>query len=315
MPRNVLLFTLLALLPVAGAAQAPVALRVTTTYIDSGAEPFYAQDLGIFQKYGLNVELIPGKNGSAMVASVASDSADIGYSDIGALSKAYSKGIKLTAVAPAALWTDAAPVNQMIVPKTSPIRGAKDLNGKVFGIPGLATGAEYAVRAWIDKNGGDSNSVKFIELPYSAMAAALDAGRIDAAYVAEPFLTAAKKNGRLLAYADDAIAKVNLRTVWFASPEWAAAHQDVVKRFAAAMRETAIWANDKRNQARSAEILVKYSEIDPSTVASMIRAAYGVQLTPALVQPQIDVTARYNNFTAFPAKELIDADVNAAAKP
>jgi ABC-type nitrate/sulfonate/bicarbonate transport system substrate-binding protein len=306
MRKALLLLTILALLPVAGVAQAPAALRLTTTYIDSGAEPFYAQELGIFQKYGLNVQLIPGKNGSAMVASVASNSADIGYSDVGALSKAYSKGIKLVAVAPAALWTDAAPVNQLIVEKNSTIRTGKDLNGKVLGVPGLATGAEYAARAWVDKNGGDANSVKFIELPYPAMAPALEAGRIDAAYVAEPFLTPAKKSGRLLAYADDAIAKVNLRTVWFATPEWTAAHPDIVKRFAAAMRETAaIWANDKRNQAKSAEILVKYAEIDPATVATMIRAAYGVQLTPALVQPQIDITAHYNNFAAFPAKELI----------
>ncbi len=309
MRRSALLCTILALLPVAGAAQAPAVVRLTTTYIDSGAEPFYALDLGIFQKHGLNVELIPGKNGSAMVAAVAGNAADIGYSDVGALSKAYSKGIKLTVIAPAALWTDAAPVNQVIVAKNSPIHTAKDLNGKVFAVPGLATGSEYASRAWIDKNGGDSSTVKFIELPYPAMAPALEAGRVDAAYVAEPFLAPAKKDGRLLAYADDAIAKVNLRTVWFAAPEWAAAHPDLVTRFAAAMRETALWANDKRDQARSAEILVKYAQIDPATITSVIRAAYGVDLTTALVQPQIDITARYNDFASFPARDLIDPAV------
>jgi NitT/TauT family transport system substrate-binding protein len=305
MKRSIALFTILALLPVAGAAQAPAALRLTTTYIDSGAEPFYAQDLGIFQKYGLNVELIPGKNGAAMVASVLGGAADVGYSDVGALSKAYSKGIKLVAVAPAALWTDAAPVNQLIVEKSSPIRTAKDLSGKVLAVPGLSTGTEFASRAWIDKNGGDSNSVKFIELAYAAMPAALDAGRIDAALVAEPFLATAKKNGRVLSYPDDAIAKEDLRTVWFATPEWAAAHPDVVKRFAAAMRETAMWANQKANQAKSADILVKYTQVDPSVIASIIRAAYGVDLTIPLIQPQIDVTARYSDFKTFPAKELI----------
>ena len=310
MKVHMLLGALLALVPVAGAAQAPIALRVTTTYIDSGAEPFYAQDLGIFQKYGLNVELIPGKNGAAMVASVAGGAADIGYSDVGALSTAHSKGVKFVAVAPAALWTDAAPVNQLIVEKTSPIRTAKDLSGKVVAVPGLNTGTEFASRAWIDRNGGDSNSVKFIELPYAAMPAALDAGRIDAGLVAEPFLAEAKKNGRVLAYPDDAIAKEDLRTVWFASPEWAATHGDVVKRFAAAMRDTAIWANQKANQAKSAAILVKYTNVDPAVIASIIRAAYGVELTAALIQPQIDVTAHYSNFSTFPAKDLIDPDVS-----
>jgi NitT/TauT family transport system substrate-binding protein len=303
--KGLLICAVLVLLPAIGSTQTPIDLRVTTTYIDSGAELFYAQDMGFFKKAGLNVDIIPGKNGSAMVAAVASNSADIGYTDIGALAKAYSKGIKLAIVAPAALWSDAAPVNQVIVERTSPIKTAKDLNGKVFGVPGLGTGAEYAARAWIDKNGGDASTVKFIELPYSTMPAALDAGRIDAAYVAEPFLAAAKKNGRLLAYADDAIAKSYLRTAWISTPEWAASHPDAVNRFAAAMRETALWANQKQNQAKSAAILVKYTEIDPALVATMVRAQYGVALTTGIVQPQIDTTAHYTNFTAFPARELM----------
>jgi NitT/TauT family transport system substrate-binding protein len=305
---RLLLGLVLALAPAIGATQTPATLRVTTTFIDSGAELFYAQEMGFFKKAGLDVEIIPGKNGSAMAAAVASGSADIGYSDVGALAKAYSKGIKFTAVAPAALWTDAAPVNQVIVERTSSIHAAKDLDGKVFGVPGLGTGAEYASRAWIDKNGGDSSTVKFIEIPYSAMPAALDAGRIDAAYVAEPFLAVAKKNGRLLAYADDALGKEFLRTVWFATSDWARAHPDLVNRFAAVMQETATWANQKRNQAKSAEILVKYTKIDPTVVSSMIRAQYGVRLTSALLQPEIDVTAKYTNFASFPAEALMVAN-------
>lgn len=306
---GLLMFAALLLLPAAGGAQVPAVVRVTTTFIDSGAEPFYAQDMGFFKKVGINVEIIPGQNGSAMVSAVAGGAADIGYSDLGALAKAYVKGIKLVAIAPAALWSDSAPVNQTWVASTSTIRTAKDLNGKVFGVPGLGTGAEYAAHAWVDKNGGDASTVKWIEIPYSSMPAALAAGRIDAAYLAEPFLAEAKKNGRLLAYADDAIAsgpgKDFLRTVWFSTPEWAAAHPDLVSRFAAAMRETAAWANKKENQAQSAAILVKYTRIDPALIASVIRAAYGVALTSALVQPEIDVTAHYTGFTTFPAKELM----------
>jgi NitT/TauT family transport system substrate-binding protein len=314
--KRLLMCAALALLPSLGGAQTPVALRVTTTFIDSGAELFYAQDMGFFKKAGLDVEIVPGQNGSAMVSAVAGGAADIGYSDIGALSKAYTKGIKLTAIAPAALWSDRAPVNQTWVASNSTIRTGKDLNGKVVGVPGLGTGAEYAAHAWVDKNGGDAATVKWIEIPYASMPAALDAGRLDAAYIAEPFLAAVKKNGRLLAYADDAIGngKDFLRTVWFSTPEWAGAHADAVNRFAAAMRETAIWANNKENQAQSAAILVKYTKIDPALIASVIRAAYGVQLTSALVQPEIDVTARYAGFTAFPARELI-ANGEAAPKP
>jgi hypothetical protein len=46
-------------------------------------------------------------------------------------------------------------------------------------------------------NGGDSSTVNFVEIPFPAMPAALETGRIDAASVAEPFIGVAKKNGRI----------------------------------------------------------------------------------------------------------------------
>jgi ABC-type amino acid transport substrate-binding protein len=84
------------------------------------------------------------------------------------------------------------------VAKNSPIRSAKDLNGKIIAVPGLGTNAEYAVHEWLDLNGADTASVKFIELAYAAMPAALEAGRIDAAHVAEPFIERDQQQPRRL---------------------------------------------------------------------------------------------------------------------
>jgi hypothetical protein len=39
----------------------------------------------------------------------------------------------------------------------------------------------------------------------------------------------------------------------------------------------------------------------------MTRVRFGEQLTPTLMQPFIDVFAKYNGFSAFPARELIYA--------
>jgi NitT/TauT family transport system substrate-binding protein len=287
------------------AADDAVTVNVVTNPIDSGAQVFYASDLGWFAKAGLNVQISPGTNGAAIAAAVAGNAADIGYADIGALAKAHTRGVDFSIIAPAALWDSSAPVNAIVVAKTSPIRSAKDLNGKTIAVPGLGTAAAFVVYAWLDANGADSSTVKFIELPYAAMPAAVEAGRIDAAHVAEPFLSVAKQNDRILASADDAIGKQYLRTVWFARSAWATAHPDIVARFAAVMRQTAIWANDKRNQAKSAAILVAHTKIDPSVVASMTRARYGESLDPSLLEAEIDLNAKYDHFTAFPPEELI----------
>lgn len=300
---------LLAFAMLAGAALPAFAqtttVRVLVTPIDSASEIWYAKDMGFFAKQGLDVDVQPGANGSQIAAAVSANAVDIGYSDLVTLAKGYLKGIPFVAIAPAAIWTSAAPVAGLVVMSASPIKSAKDLAGKVVAVPGLGTLAEYSPRAWIDQNGGESTGVKFLEMPYASMPAALTAGRIDAAYISEPFLAVVKKDVRVLGYSHNAVAKQFLQSAWFTMPQWAKEHPDVVKKFDAALRETALWANQKANQARSAEILAKYTKIDPATVAAMERARFGETLSAASIQPAIDVTAKYGKFDAFPASALI----------
>jgi len=287
-------------------AQAPpIPVTVLTSPVDSAAEIYIGKDLGVFAKHGLDVTIEPGTNGSAIAAAVAGNAVDIGYSDLVTLAKGYLKGIPFVAIAPAAIWTSAAPVAGLVVLTNSPIASAKDLTGKVVAVPGLGTLAEYSPRAWIDQNGGDSTTVKFTEMPYPTMPAALTAGRIDVAYISEPFLALVKKDVRILGYSHNAIAKQFLQSAWFTTPQWAKDHPDAVRRFADAMRETAIWANQKVNQPKSAEILAKYTKIDIATIAVMERARFGETLTAASIQPAIDVTAKYGKFEPFPADRLV----------
>ena len=53
--------------------------------------------------------------------------------------------------------------------------------------------------AWVDKNGGSSAKVKFIELPFPQMEAALVAGKVDAISVQEP-LPRSQRVSRKFAY-------------------------------------------------------------------------------------------------------------------
>jgi ABC-type nitrate/sulfonate/bicarbonate transport system substrate-binding protein len=64
------------------------------------------------------------------------------------------------------------------------------------------------------------------------------------------------------------------------------ANAPVAKRFAAAIYETARWAN--ANRGRSAEILQKYAKIDPAVIAKMTRTDFTDTLTPQLIEPSLD---------------------------
>jgi NitT/TauT family transport system substrate-binding protein len=205
-----------------------------------------------------------------------------------------------------------APANEYISPSrnaglalsaNSTVRVAKDLNGKIIAVSNLRSLSENAARAWMDRNGGDSSTAKFVEIPFPAMQPALDTGHVDAAWVAEPFISAAAKNGRVIEYGFDAIAPRFLIGAWFTTAQWANDHRDAVARFAAVIHDTAVWAN--KNQAQSGQIVAKYTKVDPAVLATMTRSHYAEALTPAAMQPLIDVSAKYNGFATFPAQELI----------
>ena len=282
------------------------ALRVAYIAVDDEAEAMYAKEAGFFAKAGLNVELLPMENAGAISTAVASNSVDVGFLPAIVLAIAHSKNIPLVAIAPGSEFTSAGPITSLFVAPASPIRKASDLNGKTIAVPGLASIAEYGARTWIEKNGGDVSTVKFLEVPFPIMPEALNSGRVDAAMITEPFLTAAKKTERILAATPfAAIAPDFAFGDWVANAQWAKDHADSVARFAAAMRETAQWAN--KNQAASGLILQKYTKIDPAVLATMSRSQYADRLTTVPLQTVIDVAAKFRSFPSFPATEMLYA--------
>jgi len=186
---------------------------------------------------------------------------------------------------------------------SSPVHQAKDLNGKTIAVNALHSLSTLGPSDWIDQNGGDSSTVKFVEMPFPIMLSALDAGRVDAALLTEPFTTAARKSGRVIASGFDYIAKRFLIAAWCTTAQWASDHADIVARFANVIHDTAVWAN--KNPEKSADILVKYLKADPAALAATPRSLYSEQLTPALIQPLIDLSAKYNGFKPFPARDLV----------
>ncbi len=66
-------------------------------------------------------------------------------------------------------------------------------------------------------------------MPFAAMPAAFDAGRVDAAEISEPFVSVAAKSARVLVYGYDCIARDFLLGAWFTTAQWAKDH-DVHQR-------------------------------------------------------------------------------------
>jgi NitT/TauT family transport system substrate-binding protein len=287
-------------------AQSTATLRIGMIPIQPAAGVYYAQENGFFAKAGLNVEITQNPSTPALASAVLSGTYDISYATVATLATAHSKGLPFVMIAPGISDSSVHFGGAIMVSMTSTLKTAKDLNGKTLGAAGLNTIAEYLPRAWIDKNGGDSSTVKFVEMPFPVTADAIAAGRVDGAYMVEPFVTIAelKHLAKIMTLGDDAISPSEyLATGWFTTAEWAKAHPDAVLRFQRAMAEAAAWAN--ANPDKVAPILAKDLKVDPALVAQARKPYYPDKMLPAQIQPWIDITAKYEKFPTFRAADLI----------
>jgi NitT/TauT family transport system substrate-binding protein len=276
--------------PAPAAAQSLPVLRIAVLPTDSVSEAFDALELGIFKRDGLDVQLTMLSNGPAVAAAVAGGAADIGASSLVNLAIAHQHGVPIGLIAPAGIYSSRAATIGLVVLKSSPIRTAKDLDGKIVGVDSLKSLATTTTSAWADRNGGDAKSLRFVEMGFGPMGAALESGRVDAAYIAEPALDAVLAgSGRLLAKPLDAVANTFVLGAWFSTLDFAAQHPDLIRRFVQAMIETADWAN--KNPRAAGAILAKYTQTPVND--NIPRLPQAGTFDPAMVQPLLDACAKY----------------------
>jgi NitT/TauT family transport system substrate-binding protein len=285
--------------PAAFAQSAPV-LRVGASPSDAFAEGIYAQGAGFFKDAGLNVELVSLANSGSLGAGVAGGTIDIGLGNVIAIANARAQGLPFAVIAPSGLYTAKAPATVVITGKTSTLNGPKDLEGKTIATIEVRGTQQASIRQWMTKNGADPTNLKFVEMPFSTMGAMVNAGRVDAAMIGEPALTATKPLVRIIGNPYEAVAPEWYLNVWFANADWIQKNRATVRTFIAVMAKTATWANT--HHAETGAMLQKFLPLADDVVAKMTRAQYGVKLETQYMQPILDTAVKYSII-----KEPVDA--------
>jgi NitT/TauT family transport system substrate-binding protein len=295
--------------PLAAGAQSLTSMAVAAVPEESVTPVLWAQQSGIFRRIGLSVDVVSERSGTAISAGVAGGAYQIGKSSIVPLIIAHSKGIPFVIVAPGGLYRSARPHIAMIGRRDSPIKVAADMNGKTIGVSALDDLYTISIKDWIDKNGGDSTTLKIVEMPTSAVMAALEARRIDAGGTSTPQLQEALDTGnvKVLAYMFDSIAPQFMYSGWFTTADYLKDNGKLIAGFARAESEAAAYVNGHAQETVS--LLAKFSSINPDAIAKMVRASMGTTLDPKLLQPVIDVCAHYKVIPAsFSAREMLASD-------
>jgi NitT/TauT family transport system substrate-binding protein len=281
-------------------------IKIAAPANDTVTSALYALKAGLFKRAGLNVELNAMNSGSAVAAAVAGGAIQIGNSSLVTIIEAHAKKVPFTLIATSGMIETDVPYAALVVKRDSPIRSARDLNGKTIASPALKDLNAISSMAWVDANGGDSSTVRFVELSAPAALQAVVEGRIDASILGTPVLTTGLESGqvRVLGKAFDAIAKRFIHIGWFTTEDYAGKNRDVVERFARVMHDAAVYCN--AHQAETADLIVEFGKVDPKLASRMARVTFAEYLTAPMIQPLIDVAAKYKAIDQrFNAAELI----------
>jgi NitT/TauT family transport system substrate-binding protein len=260
-------------------------VRIGTLPTANAAAMYLGMQEGFFEDENLTVEPTVLQSGNEIITGMVAGDYDFGFVGYISAGIAAGKGVPIcVATSSDAAGTSADDDFQVYVaPGNSPIKGPKDLAGKTLGINGLGGVAEVMTKAALDKEGVDPNSVKFIEVPFPEVPAAVAAGRIDAGFTAEPFVTTVLDQGGKVVFAPQSDLGANYPNgSYAASQQYYEQNSDVNKRFHAAITKSLEYARDNPDAVRA--IIPTYTKI-PAEVATRMRLPV---FTPDLDNDAID---------------------------
>lgn len=302
---------MLALAAAATAAQRPRRaaaqdqIRITGLLTEAMCPLYYGITSGKFERAGLDVTYTPNNSGAAAMAAVVSGDLELGSSNTLSIASAHVRGIPIVVVAPQVLYTTRTHEAMLQVAPDSRYQTGADFTGKTIAVPTLNGINALAADAWVDRHGGNAQTLKFVEIPNASQPEAVARHRVDAVILEPPVLEASIADGTSKTIGDPmgAIATTYAIAAFVARADWAAQHADAVSRFCRVLADSARYVNT--HYAETAPLVAELTKIDLGIVLKMARTTSGTRLKSAEFQPLIDAAAKYGFIAhGFPAREL-----------
>ncbi|TFD19553.1 ABC transporter substrate-binding protein [Cryobacterium sp. TMS1-13-1] len=226
---------------------------------------------GFFEDEGLELTIETATGGAAIVPAVVSGDYQFGFSNLVSLMVANDKGLPLQVVNAAVASTGdvTSDFGAVIVKGDSPVETLADLDGKTVSGNSLNNIVDTVMRSSIDRLGGDSASISFVEVPFPDASAAVENGQVDAAFVVEPFVTAAIESGQRVISYGYADFDVNLDVAaYFSSAATVANDPELVTKFQTAMKKSLEYAQANPDAVRA--IIATYTATPAEVLAKIV---------------------------------------------
>jgi NitT/TauT family transport system substrate-binding protein len=256
---------------------------------------YIAQQRGLFRAQGLRVTIVAVRSSSTAVSGQMAGKYDVtvgGYVSY-ILAEALHHA-RLHILAAASMLRPAS--QEVVVPAGSPIQATAQLKGKTIAVNVLNNIGMLLVSSALADNGMSPSDVHFVPMPFPAMAAALKAHQVDAAYMPEPFITEAEMAVGAQPITDtDQGTTVNFPISGFvATQKWAQKYP----RTAAAFRRAILTAQAIAGTSLAAvqRSMMAFASVSPAAAALMTPPEYPLSADPVLIQRVADLMLRFGLF-------------------
>jgi NitT/TauT family transport system substrate-binding protein len=204
--------------------------------------------------------------------------------------------VKVVANADNGASTDKEEWTKIVVPGDSSIRSVDDLAGKTIASNSLKGVGEVVIKASLEEQGVDPNSIKLLEVPFPDMPAALERKQVDAVWITEPFLTQVLASG---ARAVDAplttLGKEYPNAAYLVTEKYLAENEDAVERFVRAMNRSLDYARANPDEARA--VIPEFTQIPPDVAEAMLLPHWPTEIDRAQLEELQDYATKYEVVT------------------
>lgn len=242
------------------------------------AAVYLGVEKGFFEEEGLELKLEPAQGGAAITPAVVSGDYEFGIMSVTSVLLGAEKGVPIQAVTASHYSTGEVPdTSAVVVPADSDIQTAADLEGKTVALNTLSGIGDTTVQHVVDEAGADGTKVKFTEMGFPDMPAAIAAKQVDAAWIYEPHLTRALNDGaRVVSWNLKETDPDLMISVYSTSKAYAAEHPEIVEAFTTAMNRSIEYAAENPDEVRAT--VGTYMDLDPELLASMTMPRYKAEM-------------------------------------
>jgi NitT/TauT family transport system substrate-binding protein len=237
-------------------------LRVGYIPIAECVQLYVAKDMGLFEKYGVDVEIISLSGGAKILNALNTGNVDVGFSNVVSLILHKQKGSDLYSVFGGTYESEFFQNHALLV-NGDMVKSVRDIKGKKVAVNTFKNIEELMVRKYLKSLGLSWNDVDKMEVDFPQMLPLLENGQIAVASVVEPFITIGleDKDGVIKKISNHYItfSPNTLVATYVASKESIDSKKDAMRGFILAMRDATDYI--KNNEAEARCIIGNYTKI------------------------------------------------------